>query len=57
LILTLAYVLTPAYGAEGLAAAHLGGWLLALATIALLTNRIGLTGLRPDNVWHPRGAE
>ena len=57
LILALAYGLTPVYGAAGLAAAHVGGWVLALATIGLLTRRIGLTGVKPDIVWQARGAE
>jgi O-antigen/teichoic acid export membrane protein len=56
-ILALAYGLTPAYGAAGLAAAHAGGWTLALATILFLTRRIGLTGLKPDSVWQTRGVE
>lgn len=48
LIVALAYTLTPAYGAAGLAAAHVGGWALALTVIGILTHRIGLTALRPD---------
>jgi O-antigen/teichoic acid export membrane protein len=56
-ILALAYGFTPAYGAVGLASAHLGGWLLALATIGLLTNRIGLGRLEPDIAWRARRAE
>jgi O-antigen/teichoic acid export membrane protein len=46
LIVALAYALTPAYGAAGLAAAHAGGWALALLVIGVLTHRFGLTPQR-----------
>jgi O-antigen/teichoic acid export membrane protein len=42
-IVGLSSVLTREYGAAGLAAAHMSGWLLALIVIALLTQRLGLT--------------
>jgi O-antigen/teichoic acid export membrane protein len=42
LILTLAYLLTPPLGASGLAAAYAGGWALALATISIISSRLGL---------------
>lgn len=51
LILTLAYVLTPTYGAAGLAAAHAGGWVFALAVIGILTYRIGLKAVGTDTMW------
>jgi O-antigen/teichoic acid export membrane protein len=50
LIVGLAYALTPAYGAAGLAAAHAGGWALALVVILVITCRIGLTPLKPIRV-------
>ena len=51
LILALAYSLTPAHGAAGLAAAHVGGWALALLAIGLLTYRLGLTTAPADFAW------
>jgi len=53
LILSLAYVLTPGYGAAGLAAAHAGGWALALFAISVFTYRLGLTTLKTDPAWRP----
>jgi O-antigen/teichoic acid export membrane protein len=44
LILTLAYVLTPSYGATGLALAHAAGWTVALVSIGIVTYRVGLAG-------------
>lgn len=41
-ILTLAYLLTPQFGASGLAAAYVGGWALALTTISIISSRLGL---------------
>lgn len=43
LIVALAYALTPAHGAVGLALAHATGWAVALGSIAVLTYRLGLT--------------
>jgi O-antigen/teichoic acid export membrane protein len=47
-IVGLAYALTPTHGAAGLAAAHAGGWALALVVIGVLTYRLGLTGADGD---------
>jgi O-antigen/teichoic acid export membrane protein len=41
-ILVLAYLLTPRYGATGLAAAYVGGWAVALTTISVVSARLGL---------------
>ncbi len=51
LILILAYLLTPTYGATGLAAAHAGGWAFALAAIAILTYRLGLGVAVAESPW------
>jgi O-antigen/teichoic acid export membrane protein len=51
LILALAYGLTPVYGAAGLAAAHVGGWVLALAAISILTYRTGLDVAAAESRW------
>lgn len=56
LIVGLAYGLTPTHGASGLAAAHAAGWGLALAVIAVLTHRIGFTGVASERAWQPRQA-
>ena len=43
LILLLAYIMVPLYGAVGLACAYTIGWTLALIIICILSVRIGLT--------------
>lgn len=57
LIVALAYALTPGHGAAGLAAAHAGGWALALVVIGVLTYRLGLTALKPDFAWQSDAGE
>ena len=47
LILALVYVLTPQFGATGLAAAYVGGWALALMTISPIAYRLGLKAIAP----------
>ena len=42
LIVVLAWALTPAWGARGLAAAYALAWTLTLAVIALIVCRLGL---------------
>jgi O-antigen/teichoic acid export membrane protein len=50
LILVLAYLLAPRFGAAGLAAAYVGGWAVALMTIAIIASRLGLKAIVPEPV-------